>query len=69
MKITRQLKDGNLRREFRKFLLGYFLISDLLQDVSVSTNSHDGSKIWAVLIPDVACGNETMMDFAIVSLD
>jgi len=45
MKITRQFKDGNLRRVFRKFVVGYCLISDLLQDVSLSSHSHDGSKI------------------------
>jgi len=68
MKITRQFKGGNLRRVFRKFLLVNFLISDLLDGVSVSTHSHDGSKIWAPLIPDVACDNETMVDFVVVSL-
>lgn len=60
MKITRQLKDGNLRRVFRKFVLGYFLIGD---DVSVSSHSHDGSKIWAVLTPDKTYNSETMIHF------
>jgi len=66
MKITRQFKDGNLRRVFRKFVLEYFLISDLLQDVSVSIHSHNGSKILTVLTPDKAYNNEPIIDFVIV---
>jgi len=65
MKITRQFKDGNLRRVFRKFVVGYFLISDLLQDVSLSSHSNDGSKIQDLLIPDKAYNNETIIDIVI----
>jgi len=55
MKFTPQLKGGKLRWVSESLLAGYFLISDILWDVSVSSHSHFGSKIYVSEIPDIAC--------------
>ena len=62
MKITEQLKGGNLRCVLRKFFLGNFLSRDLLKDVSLLplSISHKGSKILYTKIPDKSCGNRTV---------
>jgi len=66
-RITRQLKSGNLRFLLRK-LVGYFFIRDLLGEFSVSSShSQSGSKICALLIPDVTCGKKKRMLFSFVT--